>query len=301
MPSQPVLRGILPVVPTPLTAEGRIDRAGLTRLIDWLNGFDIAGFWVLGTGSEDMNLTFDQRLEVAETASEANAGRAPIMLGAGFFAMDDSLAFIKATEHLKPAAYHALPYHTLLGFDRLEWWYRTLADNCPKQLWMYTSANWGRSIGVDFVARLKDHPNIGGIKFSTSNAVEVAKAAMLADDDFQVMTAVASTLYPSLCLGIKAATSSLASCLPETLIAIYDHFQAGDHPAALAEQQKLINFMDRLAPGGPSKSNFLKSAEEKYLLSLRGICDDYTTNYYRDLTDAERAGIKALVEEFGMF
>ncbi len=300
MASEPKLRGVIPVVPTPLTAEGRIDGPALTRLIDWLNGFDIGGFWVLGTGSEDMNLTFDQRLEVARIATEANAGRKPIMLGAGFFALDDILAFIEATRELDAAAYHVMPYHPLLGLDRMEWFYRTIADFCPKPLWMYTSANWCRHFPVEFIAALKDHPNIGGIKFSTSNAVDVAKAAMLADDDFQVMTAVAATLYPSLCLGIKAATSSLASCLPEVLIAIYDHFLAGEHDKALAEQRRLINFLSEL-PKGPTRSNFLKSAEEKYILSLRGICEAYTTNYYRDLDDAERAEIESLVEKYRLF
>ena len=57
--TRPVL-GIVPVVDTPLTSEEEIDVPALRRLIEFLNSKRIGGLWVLGTGSEDMNLSFDK-------------------------------------------------------------------------------------------------------------------------------------------------------------------------------------------------------------------------------------------------
>jgi 4-hydroxy-tetrahydrodipicolinate synthase len=81
--TRPVL-GIVPVVDTPLTADEDIDVPGLKRLIEFLNTKNIGGLWVLGTGSEDMNLSFAKRLKAAQAACEANAGKTPLILGAGF-------------------------------------------------------------------------------------------------------------------------------------------------------------------------------------------------------------------------
>lgn len=293
------LRGVIPVLTTPINKDGSIDIEGLQRLVEFLVSKKIGGLWVLGTGSEDMNLSFKKRIEVARVVSETNAGRVPIILGAGFFALEEILEFINETHMLDVDAFHVMPYHPLLSLDRLDWFYRHIADNCPKPLWMYTSGNWSRPITPEFAAGLKGYPNIAGIKFSTRNAVDVAKVLMLEDDGFQVITAVAAQFYSCLCLGVKAHTSSLASPLPEAMIAIYDLFQSGEYDAALKEQHKLIDFMDAL-PKGARKDNFLTAAEEKYILSLRGICQEYTTSYYRDLNEDEKNGVREAVKKYDM-
>jgi 4-hydroxy-tetrahydrodipicolinate synthase len=81
------------------------------------------------------------------------------------------------------------------------------------------------------------------------------------------------------------------------MIAIYDLFQSGDYDAALKEQHKLIDFLDAL-PKGARKDNFLTAAEEKYILSLRGICQEYTTSYYRDLNEDEKNNVREAVKKY---
>jgi 4-hydroxy-tetrahydrodipicolinate synthase len=83
------------------------------------------------------------------------------------------------------------------------------------------------------------------------------------------------------------------------MIAIYDLFQSGDYDAALREQYKLIDFLDAL-PKGARKDNFLTAAEEKYILSLRGICKEYTTSYYRDLTEDEKNRVREALKKYEM-
>ena len=289
--------GPVPVLHTPVTAEGKVDEAGLERLVDSLAQKPIGGLWVLGTGGEDMNLTYAQRLTVARRVVAANRGRVPLVMGAGFFCLDDSLGFMREISELDVAAIHVMPYHPLFSLDRLEWFYKKLADECPRPLWMYTSANWCRNVPPEFVVKMKGYPNIAGIKYSTSNAVHLGKVAALADSEFNVLSAVVSTFYSSLCLGVDGATSSVGSPMPEAMIDIYEHFQAGRHAEALAAQRKLNDFLDAW-PKGPGRDNFLKAAEEKAILSLRGICDRYTTSYYRDCDNDEVAQLREAVKRF---
>ncbi len=294
------VKGIVPVVSTPLTREEDVDVPSLRRLIEFLIHKEIGGLWVLGTGSEDMNLTFEKRLQVARTICEANAGKIPLMLGAGFFAMEDILNFIRETEDLECDAYHVMPYHPLLSLDRLDWFYRHIADNCPRPLWIYTSANWSRPITPGFVKNLRDHPNIAGIKFSTRDSVAVTKVARLAGDKFQVITAVASQLYACLCMGSMAHTSSLGSCLPEILIRIYELFTEGKYDQALSEQHRLNDFLEVFSKNTKT-DNFLQAADEKYILSLRGICAEYVTSYYRKINEEEKEKLRRLLDEYRFF
>jgi 4-hydroxy-tetrahydrodipicolinate synthase len=284
------LNGVVPVLLTPFTKKGDVDEVGLANLVDYLNGKNVGGFWVLGTGAEDMNLTYEQRLRVANVVCEANAGKSPLVVGAGFFSMQDSLNFMDDTASLDFDAYHAMPYHPLLSMDRIEWWYKQLADHASKPLWMYTSANWCRFIPPEFVEKMKDYQNIAGVKYSTSNAVHTEKVIGMADDDFQVLTAVVRTFYASLCLGVQGGTTVEACPFIDPIIEIYEKFSAGDRDGALVQQRKLNRMLEKM-PLSPGKDNFLKVAEGKYILGKKGICQEYMSGYYRELTDQEKAGI----------
>ena len=294
------IEGIVPVLSTPLNKDETIDLSGLERLVEFLLTKDIGGLWVLGTGSEDMNLSFNKRLEVARCVTELNRGKIPLVLGAGFFAFEDILNFMEETSHLEFDAYHVMPYHPLLSLERLEWFYRKIADNASKPLWMYTSGNWSRPVTAEFVSTLKNHPNITGIKFSNTNAVAVTAVAALADSSFQVITAVASQLYACLAMGSKAHTSSLGSCLPEMLINIYDLFKNGKLSESKNAQLRLNQFLLEFGKF-TKKDNFLQAADEKYILELRGICKDYVTSYYRRTNDEEKEQIKGLIEKYNLF
>ena len=294
------VRGIVPVVDTPLTAEEDIDVPGLKRLIEFLNTKNIGGLWVLGTGSEDMNLSFAKRLRVARAACEVNAGKTPLILGAGFFALEDIFNFIEETKELEFDAYHVMPYNPKLSLDRVDWFYRHIADKCPKPLWMYTSGNWSRPVTPEFVANLKPHPNIAGFKFSNQDTVAVTKVARMADEQFQVITAVASQLHACLCMGSRGHTSSLSCCVPEPMIEIYELFLQGKIDESLAAQHRLNDFLKELSKNTKA-DNFLWAADEKYILKLRGICDEHVTSYYREINEEEKTRVKELLHRYNFF
>ena len=51
-----------------------------------------------------------------------------------------------------------------------------------------------------------------------------------------------------------------------------------------------------MLPTGSKRDNFLTAAEEKFILKLRGICEPYTTSYYRDLANAEQKEVIRALE-----
>ncbi len=290
------LEGVIPVLITPVDHDGNVDTSALEKLVDYITAKNIGGLWVLGTGAEDMNLTYDQRLTVVECVSQSNSRNTPLVVGAGFFSFQDSLNFLEDTKDCRFDAYHYMPYHNLLGLDRIEWAYKELAARANRPLWMYTSANWGKLIPPEFVESLKGSDNIAGIKFSTSNAAHSEKVIGLQDENFQVLTAVVRTFYASLCLGVQGATTVEACPYPDPIISIYELFKSGDLPGALKMQRKLNRFLEAL-PTAPGKDNFLKVAEGKHVLGKLDICDEYMSGYYRELFDAEKSEIDRLLAE----
>ena len=244
-----------------------------------------------------MNLTFNERLEVVKKVIEFSQFKQELIIGASFFSMKDTLNFIEKIQGYKFRAIHIMPYHPLLGYRRLEWYYNKITDYTDKPIWVYTSANWCQNISPTLIKTLKENPKIVGVKFSTSNTSDMLSVASLADNKFNVLSAVATTFLSSLCLGVDGATSSLGGPLPEILIDIYDEFKSKKFDIALKKQKKLNEFLSKW-PKDIKEDNFLKGAEEKYILSLRNICEKYMTSYYRECNKKESEIIKSLLMNY---
>ena len=289
------LAGIIPVVVTTLNEDHSIDIISQKKLINFLNDKKVGGYWCLGTGSEDMNLTFEKRITLAKTLRQTNEGKLPLILGAGFYCLEDTLNFIDETNKLDFDAYHIMPYHPKLSMEMLIKYYKKLADFSCKPIWLYTSANWCQSFKPDFIEELMNYKNIAGVKFSSSNTVDQLKVLNMQNEGFQVITAVANQLFATLSMGSKATTSSLASAIPEVLIDIFNDFTKGKINESMKKHKVLMKFLS-LLPKTIKKDNFLGGAEEKYILEKRKICKPFMTNYYRCLNDDEKLVVDKALE-----
>ena len=69
------LKGLIPVVQTPMNEDGSLDLDGQARLIEFLHDKNVGGYWVLGTGSEDMNLSFEKRVAAAQASAQIRRRR----------------------------------------------------------------------------------------------------------------------------------------------------------------------------------------------------------------------------------
>lgn len=290
-----ILRGLLPVLMTPFDTSGEVDTNKLKLLTEHLCSQDIAGLWVLGTGSEDMAMSFRQRLTVAQTVSDADTKNKKIFMGTGFYSYKDTTDFLFELRGLKFDAVHYMPYHPLISHDRIVWTYQDLAERSANPVWLYFSGNWSQTLPFEKIAHLSTHQNIGGVKFSSSNIVHVQQAASLSRPDFQVISAVVRTLYSCLHIGITATTTVEACAYYQPIINIFKTFARGDYKNALYLQQKLNVFLDSF-PRSPSKDNFLKIAESKYVLSQQGLCGETMAAPYRQLDNSEKKEIDLIIK-----
>ena len=84
------------------------------------------------------------------------------------------------------------------------------------------------------------------------------------------------------------------------MIEIYELFLEKKIEECLAAQHRLNAFLDVLSKNTKA-DNFLWAADEKYILKLRGICDEYVTSYYREINEEEKARVEKLLKEYKFF
>ncbi|WP_177994955.1 dihydrodipicolinate synthase family protein [Victivallis lenta] len=76
--------GVWPVMLTPFTETGALDRPGCEALVDWYLAGRVTGIFTVCLSSEMFDLTPAERLELAELTVRRVSGRIPVVACAGF-------------------------------------------------------------------------------------------------------------------------------------------------------------------------------------------------------------------------
>lgn len=108
LPDNELLHGVLPVLQTPFTAEGQIDRRTLEREIDW--AFEVgADGVVVAMVSEILRLGSDGRRELATIVCQAVRGRGFSVISVGAESTVEAVNFARHAEGLGASAVMAIP------------------------------------------------------------------------------------------------------------------------------------------------------------------------------------------------
>ncbi len=281
------IKGVMAVVPTPLNEDETPDAESTARLMEFLVSHEVSMF-ALGSAGEGMNLPLEARVEAALLMAEANDGRMPLLVGAGAFSVREALQFVDRVAHAKIDGVHVIPYDGKISGEAVESLYRDIADRSALPVWLYQNTTRTKGIPVDAVQRLRDHPNIVGCKVAGFDLRLNQSFLALDREDFQVLGSADGQFFSFMCLGTAASTTSTASCFPELMKDLYQAIQNDGLRAARAKNREVMAFLKRI-PKGAYGHNGESSAELKYLLSLRGLCQPHCARPFRALNAEERA------------
>lgn len=291
-----LFEGVVAVVPTPLNEDESPDFEGIEKLTNFLVAQKV-GLFALGSAGEEMNLPLETRVQVARKMAEVNDGRTGLLVGAGTFGVRDATDFCEAVKDCKIDGVHVISYDTKLSEAAIEKFYFTLADSVPFPLWLYQNTTRSGGIALESVKKLKAHPNIVGCKVAGFNLRTNLGFILLADDDFEVIGSADPQFFAMMCLGTKANTTSSASCFPELFKDLYRKIMENGLREARERNQQITRFLKRI-PKTAYKDNGESSAELKYMLSLRGLCQEYCAKPYRNMNDEEKRGARVVFEDY---
>lgn len=239
------LKGVLPPMITPFTAEGDVDTAAFAANVGSWNEQPLAGYLVNGSNSETAYLTEEEKLELVRiTVEQARPGR-HIMAGTGMESLRETIRFTNACARLgahsalvlTPCYYDAAMTSTVL-ID----FFTGVADASDIPILIYNVPKFTHvNVKPDAVAALCKHPNIVGMKDSTGDIPQMATwRRIVGDEDFTLIVGTASAWYPALALGVETAVLALANCHPAQCAAVQRAFDAGDWKRARDIYQALF-------------------------------------------------------------
>jgi 4-hydroxy-2-oxoglutarate aldolase len=119
--------------------------------------------------------------------------------------------------------------------------YIAIADAVPIPVLLYNyPAVTGLTLTPDTVARLSEHPNVLGIKETTTDAAQIGAYIEAArGQQFDLLAGSAPALYAALCLGASGAILAAACIVPRACVALFEAFRRGAYDEARDLQERI--------------------------------------------------------------
>ncbi|MFI6517696.1 dihydrodipicolinate synthase family protein [Spirillospora sp. NPDC050679] len=308
-PTGTLLRGVVPPVCTPLTADLKIDVPSLERLVDHLVGAGVDGLFVLGSTSEVAFLPDGHRRTVLETAVARAAGRVPVLAGA------IDMTTLRVIEHARAAAdagcdgiVATAPFYTRTHPAEIEAHLRQVAAAVPLPVYAYDlPVSVHSKLDAAMLLRLAAEGVLAGVKDSSGDEGGM-RGLMLALRDasvpgFSVLTGSELTVDTAFAMGVHGVVPGLGNVDPAGYVRLYGHCRDGRWDEARAEQERLLRLFDIVNSGAADRMGRGSSAlgSFKAALHLLGVIDCPVTAPPQVQLDAgETERVRRILAEAGL-
>lgn len=294
----PAHSGVIVPLVTPATADGRLDEAAATRLVDHVVSGG-CGVMVCGTTGEVASLPDVVRLRYVELAVRAAARRQPVFACVAHNSFDHAVALARA--HLlagADAVVAMLPNYFKLEPAEMRDYFARLAASVPGPVYLYNMpATTGMSVPIDIIAELAGVPNIVGLKDSetTAGRREAVAERLSGRADFGLFMGSAAASVAALRLGFVGLVPSSGNLRPDWWRDLFATARAGDWSRADELQRRTDEFAAVYQQG---RSLGQSLAALKAALSTRHLC---SPAMFPPLTALSAAEAAALGERLARF
>lgn len=241
---------------TPFLKNGKVDYTSLGNLLEHIITNKVEFVVAMGTTSEAVTLSHEEKEEVKKFVLKCVNGRVPVILGIGGNNTHAVLNEIHNTDFKGISAILSVtPYYNKPNQTGLYQHFSAIAKSCPVDIVLYnvpgrTSSN----ISADTVLKLADdHNNIVAVKEASGDFMQIMEILKNRPASFSVLSGDDALTYPMLALGADGVISVVANAYPGSFSNMVRMILNGNQKEALAIHYSLIDIIDQLfADGNPA-------------------------------------------------
>ena len=255
----------------------------------------VHGLVPVGTTGETATLSHDEHRRVVELCVSSAAGRVPVIAGAGSNSTDEAIELVRHAKTIgADAALVVTPYYNRPSQEGLYRHYEAInnAVELPVLVYNVPSRTAG-DISNETLERLSKLPNIIGVKDATGDLTRASVQRITCGDQWVLLSGDDPTSLGYVAHGGHGCISVTANVAPEAYAAFMSAAIAGDFPAALYWQDRLVRL---------HKALFLDAspAPTKFALSVLGLCEPDVRLPIAPCSDAVKPAILSAMREAGL-
>ena len=293
-----ILKGVIPPMVTPLTAEGDLDVSGLDRLIEHLIDGGVHGIFLLGTTGEAPSLSFELKKELIDRACEIIDKRVQVLVGITDTVFKSSVIL---SEHAQTAGADAIvvapPFYFPISENEMHDYLVSLVAELTLPFVLYNMPSCTKMhLSIHFVEQAKQLGAIG-VKDSSGDFDYLLSLIQTFknDSNFSIIAGTESFLSNTVSNGGHGSVAGGANFQPKLYVDLYN--AALNNDLALVEQlnRKVQFIQDSIYKVGMYNSRFVKGI--KCALSVLNICDDYMALPLRRFDEKRRKLIDGYIRQ----
>ncbi|MFT6408598.1 MAG: 4-hydroxy-tetrahydrodipicolinate synthase [Arenicella sp.] len=233
--------GSLVALITPMSEDGAVDYAGLTRLIELHIESGTHGIVSVGTTGESSTLNVDEHLAVVEHTIKAVNKRIPVIAGTGGNSTQEAIHLTRQAQSLgADAALSVVPYYNKPTQEGLYQHFKAIAEAVPIAQILYNVP--GRTVADlsnQTIARLAVIDNIVGCKDATGDLERGKDLIDSCGHQLSILSGDDATALEYMKLGARGDVSVTANVAPKLMSDMCTAALAGDFAAAERLDEKL--------------------------------------------------------------
>ena len=243
------LRGVVPPLITPLTADGEVDLASLERLVAHLLEGGVHGIFALGSSGEVAQLTDAHRATVLEAVSGFVAGQVPILAGVIDMQTERVITHIRTAEKFgMDGVVATAPFYSITGPDEIESHFRALSAATTLPVFAYDLPVCVHvKLAPGLLVRLGHEGVLAGVKDSSGDDVGFRRLAMqnkAIGSPLAILTGHEIVVDGAYLSGADGVVPGLGNVDPAGYVRLHAAAQAQDWAAARLEQERLARLFE---------------------------------------------------------
>ncbi|HJN05883.1 MAG TPA: 4-hydroxy-tetrahydrodipicolinate synthase [Bacteroidales bacterium] len=241
---------------TPFLSSGKIDYNSLNKLLNCIVDNEIDFVVGLGTTSEAVTLTSDEKKEVMKYVIEVVNNRVPIVMGIGGNNTAAVVNEIKNTNFKGVAGILSVaPYYNKPNQRGLYEHFKAIANSSPVPIILYNvPSRTSSNIAAETVLKLAiEFTNIVAVKEASGDLAQVMEIIKNKPDGFSVLSGDDALTFPMISLGAEGVISVVANAFPSEFSTMVNQARNNDTEKAREIHYSLLEIIDLLfADGNPA-------------------------------------------------
>jgi len=225
---QKMFSGAFTAIVTPFK-DGRVDEAGLKRLIRFGIDGGISGLVPCGTTGESPTLSHAEHNAVVELTVKEVAGQVKVIAGTGSNSTEEAIALTRHAEKVgADGALLVTPYYNKPTQEGLFRHYKAIAESASIPLVVYNiQGRTAVNVETATMVRLSQIPNIAGVKEASGSILQMSEVIRLCGPDLDVLSGDDQMTFPLMALGGKGVISVVTNIVPQKMSALVKHMLEG--------------------------------------------------------------------------
>jgi 4-hydroxy-tetrahydrodipicolinate synthase len=237
-----MISGSMVALVTPMDAQGGLDWAALSKLVDFHLQEGTNAIVAVGTTGESATLDVNEHVEVIRRVVDQVAGRIPVIAGTG---ANSTREAIELTQNAKSVGADACllvtPYYNKPTQEGLYQHFRHIAESVAiPQILYNVPGRTACDMLPETVERLSKVSNIIGIKEATGDLQRAQEILDRVSADFLVYSGDDATAVELMLMGGKGNISVTANVAPRAMAELCAAAMAGDAATARAINERLM-------------------------------------------------------------